>query len=277
LHIRQHRISTKEYYLTFLKKEGDGICKFCGKPTNLIGINGYATVCSKSCLYKYLSTDKTINNKRSQSMLKIWKDPNSLLNSKERNKKLSKSLTGKKFGKERIKKLSIGHIGQIPWNKNKPGCFSTTSLKKMSNSQKKSRLDPNSYWHSKSYEILKEEIRQVMLNGRAIKMLKMVKKISKPEIALRNMIKELYSDCEFQYGVFNYALDIAIVKEKIAIEYDGYFHFDTEEHIQYYRMRQEQIENEGWTFYHVTMFDKLLNKEKVKKKIEKLKKKKKQK
>lgn len=115
-----------------------------------------------------------------------------------------------------------------------------------------------------------EKSRQRLLNGQALKMIKAIKKISNEEIKLRNMVKELYPDCEFQHSVFRYSLDVALVKEKIAIEYDGYYHFDTEEHKEYHKERQEKIENEGWRFYRVTMFDKFPRIEEVKENIENL-------
>jgi len=51
LHIRQiHKISPKEYYDKFLKKENEGTCLECGKPTNFTSVNkGYCKFCSTSC------------------------------------------------------------------------------------------------------------------------------------------------------------------------------------------------------------------------------------
>jgi len=119
-------------------------------------------------------------------------------------------------------------------------------------------------------EEFKEAQRQRMLNGGSIRLHKSIKKISKQELNLRNIVKEIYSDCEFQFGVLNYFLDVAILKYKIAIEFDGWYHFDTEEHKQYHKFRQERIEKEGWKFYRVTIFDKFPNKDQVKESIEKL-------
>jgi len=269
-HLRRHKILSKEYYLLYLKKEGEGFCKNCGKETILYGINGYSIFCSNKCLYEYLSKNKEINNKRSLSMKETWEKNESKLNSKERNIKISKSLKNKKFSKERIKNLSISHIGQIPWNKNKRGCFSDETLKKMSNTQKLLRQDPNSYWNSSLFELEKEKIRNKCLNGHAIVMLKAQKNPSKPEVMLRDMVKELYPSCEFQFGILNYAIDVAIPEYKIAIEFDGWFHFDSEEHKQYHKLRQEKIEKEGWKFLRYTIFDKFPNIEKLKEDINRI-------
>ena len=149
----------------------------------------------------------------------------------------------------------------IIWNKGKKDCCSIETRNKISNNNKGK--------HKNSDEF-KQKLREKMLNGFAIKMIKAIKKVSKEEIKLRNIIKELYTNYEFQFKVFNYALDVAIPEYKIAIEYDGYYHFDSEEHIQYHKNRQKRIESEGWKFYKVTMFDKFPTLEEVKEKLDNL-------
>jgi very-short-patch-repair endonuclease len=116
----------------------------------------------------------------------------------------------------------------------------------------------------------RENQRQIMLNGGATKALKGIKKISKQEKKLGEMVKELYPMCEFQHPVFNYALDVALTDYKIAIEYDGYYHFYTEQAIMYFRNRQEKIEEAGWKFIRYTMFDKFPSLEKLKNDILKI-------
>lgn len=50
LHLKAHKISPKEYYDKYLKKENEGICPVCGKPTVFLGvIYGYRQHCSTSC------------------------------------------------------------------------------------------------------------------------------------------------------------------------------------------------------------------------------------
>lgn len=53
-HIKNdHKLSIQDYYDKFLKKEGEGLCKICGKPTKFNGINkGYSEYCSKACSNK---------------------------------------------------------------------------------------------------------------------------------------------------------------------------------------------------------------------------------
>jgi len=109
-----------------------------------------------------------------------------------------------------------------------------------------------------------------MLNdgGRYIR--SFITKISKDEIKLRNLVKELYSECKFQYVIFNYEVDVAIPEYKIAIEFDGYYHFNSPEAIEYHNYRQKRIEGEGWKFYRVSMYDKFPTLEEVKEKLESL-------
>jgi hypothetical protein len=50
---RTHNINAKDYYDTFLKKENDGKCEVCNKPTVFIDlIVGYAFFCSSGCVSK---------------------------------------------------------------------------------------------------------------------------------------------------------------------------------------------------------------------------------
>lgn len=109
-----------------------------------------------------------------------------------------------------------------------------------------------------------EKQRQYMLNGGAVKCIKAIKKISNEELKLSEMVKQIYPKAEQQYRIFNYALDIALVDHKIAIEYDGYYHFYNEEIKKYHKFRQERIEKEGWKFIRYTMYDKFPSLDKIK-------------
>ena len=56
LHLRKHKISSKDYYDKYLKKENEGICMFCKKSTEYIGITkGYRIGCcpKHTSLIKY--------------------------------------------------------------------------------------------------------------------------------------------------------------------------------------------------------------------------------
>ena len=171
--------------------------------------------------------------------------------------------------KKKIKEAKKGKI--ISWNK---GLNKEIDKRVFKNSQKigKKRLGKKyeELYGIEKARILKENHRARMLQGFASYMNKFIKNPSKPEVMLRNIVKELYPDCEFQHPVLRYSLDIAIPDKKIAIEYDGYYHFDTEEHKEYHKLRQEKIEKEGWKFLRYTMFDKFPTIEKIQNDILKL-------
>ena len=45
-----HGYTSQEYYDKFIKKDGEGVCSVCGKPTKFYGVKaGYKKTCSRSC------------------------------------------------------------------------------------------------------------------------------------------------------------------------------------------------------------------------------------
>lgn len=49
-HLKTHNLTQKEYYDKYLKKDEDGICKNCGKPTKFLSLLlGYRDCCSRAC------------------------------------------------------------------------------------------------------------------------------------------------------------------------------------------------------------------------------------
>ena len=171
-------------------------------------------------------------------------------------RKLRNSHIGKKHTEEQKRKISEANKG-----KKKPPF--TENHRKKCGDPRRGKTYVELYGVKQAFE-LKQKSKIRMLNGLALKMIKSIKKTSNEEIKLRNMVRELYPDCEFQYPVLRYSLDVAIPDKKIAIEYDGYYHFDTEEHKQYHKVRQEKIEKEGWKFLRYTIFDKFPDLEKLK-------------
>jgi len=172
-------------------------------------------------------------------------------------------LYGKPCSENRRRKISESNK---EWNRNNTPIW--LGRKHTEESKKKIGLTSLGRKHNVDF---KERWRQRCLDGHSQTMNKAIKKISKQEIKLRNIVKELYPECEFQHPVFNYSLDVAIPKHKIVIEYDGYYHFEsitTKEEKEYYKIRRNKIESQGWKFYRVTMFDKFPTLEEVKEKIE---------
>ena len=154
--------------------------------------------------------------------------------------------------------LSKSLKGRIPWNKGKTGCFSKETLKKIGEGSKKSK-------HSEEF---KENRRLYMKNGGSQYTRKFIKRHSKSELKLRDIVRELYPNCEAPYDILNYEVDIALPEYMIAIEWDGYYHFDTKEHKDYHKYRQEKIEQEGWKFVRYPYFQKFPSIDQIKKDVE---------
>jgi very-short-patch-repair endonuclease len=193
--------------------------------------------------------------------------------SEESRKKISESrkkytgenhpLYGKPCSETRRKKISEANK---EWNKNNAPIW--LGRKHTEESKKKIGLTSLGRKHDKDF---KERWRQRCLDGHSQTMNKAIKKISRQEIKLRNIVKELYPDCQFQYSIFNYSLDVVIPQYKIVIEYDGYYHFKdliTKEEKEYYILRRNKIKSEGWKFLRYTIFDKFPTLEEAKEKIE---------
>lgn len=85
----QHGITPKDYYDKFLKKDGDGICKVCGDPTEFAWREKgkkrlwYNEYCSRSCIFtdthRKIKEDpkknKTWTDRSRKTMLAMWADP----------------------------------------------------------------------------------------------------------------------------------------------------------------------------------------------------------
>lgn len=173
--------------------------------------------------------------------------------------KISKSNKGKKISEESRMKQSLSISGK---NNYLYGRHRSEEVKKKISETLKIKCKGKTPT-KKCIEASREINRQRLLNGGAVYMNKCIKNPSKPEVMLRNIIKELYPNCEFQYKVFNYSLDVAIPELMIAIEYDGWYHFDCQENIEYHKQRQHKIEELGWKFIRYDIFNKFPEKEKI--------------
>jgi endogenous inhibitor of DNA gyrase (YacG/DUF329 family) len=126
-HLRTHKITSKNYYDKYLKKEGEGICPICGKETNYINLNkGYRKFCSKKCA-KSGENHPLYGKHRSEETKKKISDAHKGENNpfygkhhtKETKKKISEANKGEKnpnYGKhpsdETRKKMSDANKGE---------------------------------------------------------------------------------------------------------------------------------------------------------------------
>lgn len=70
-HIRQcHKISSKEYYDTYIRKENEGICLICRRPTKFANLSiGYRNYCCIKCVYSDAEVHKRAANSFKQNPL----------------------------------------------------------------------------------------------------------------------------------------------------------------------------------------------------------------
>ena len=134
---------------------------------------------------------------------------------------------------------------------------------------KKLWKDPNSKYNSKERN---EKLSKWMLDGHAVYMNQCMKNPSREQIDLWKICCKLLPNPILNFPFYrkdkrNYSLDIADHRLGIVIEFDGWFHFDTEEHKKYHKRRQKNIKDEGWKFLRYTIFQKFPTLEKVKKDI----------
>jgi len=191
---------------------------------------------------------ETIKNK--------WIDDKSIYNSNEYRNKLSKSIKRSHNKKEYLIKRSKQSIEM--W---KDYEYRNNHI----NMMKGKWADMDSSYNS---EERSNKIRRYMFNGGAQIAIKGIKNPSRQECIIREIVKELFPGCEYQYSILNYSIDVAIPKYKIAIEYDGYYHFNSEESINYHNERQKEIEKLGWRFLRYNYFQVLPGIKKIKKDIE---------
>jgi len=184
-------------------------------------------------------------------------------------KKISEKNTGKVRTLEARKKLSQSHLSQKSRKKGKTyeqfyGVEKAKEVKKKSSESHKGKPV------NLSEDGRKRKI-DWMKNGGSVYINSFNKNPSSQEIDLRKIVLELYVTAKPQYKVLNYSIDIALVEYKISIEYDGWYHFDCQEHVDYHKKRQEEIEGEGWKFLRYNIFQPFPIKEQVERDIQRLK------
>jgi len=111
IHLKQHNISTKEYYDKYYKKEIEGNCLICNKETQFQTIStGYRLYCSNKCQLKNIKhkphSDKT-KNKIKYKLINYCESEEG----KKQRKEMGKNRTGKnnpvhKITKQQRKEIS---------------------------------------------------------------------------------------------------------------------------------------------------------------------------
>jgi hypothetical protein len=140
-HLRIHKITSKEYYDRFLKKEDEGICPVCDKETSFINLNkGYCKFCSYKCARSGENNPNYGKHPSEETKIKISQGNKGKIVSEETKRKMSDVHKGKQHTEETRKKLSDANKGEN--NPNYGKHWSEETKKKMSDA-KKGENNPN--------------------------------------------------------------------------------------------------------------------------------------
>jgi hypothetical protein len=127
-HLRIHKITSKEYYDRFLKKEDEGICLVCGKETSFKNLReGYCKFCSNRCAN--LKENNPMFGKNGENHPRYGKH-----HSEETKKKMSDAHKGKYPSEETRKKMSDANKGENNHNYGKH--LSEETKRKLSDAHK---------------------------------------------------------------------------------------------------------------------------------------------
>jgi len=215
-----------------IRKEKPEFCDYgCGKPAIFYFKNVNKWCCSKS-------QNSCEKNKSKDKKTKYFKIEN-----------LEKQLCD--YGCGKVALFQIGNKKRLCCSKNQNSCkgmknknceknkgrnhiitkkrkpVSEEIKRKMSESQKKSRLDPNSFWNSKEYDIIKEKQKIEMLNGRAKKLNSYLRlNIEETKEKIRKIREEkgqwlpqcMYSDFQLYTSIVLYYTNISSKKKYTKIE-----------------------------------------------------------
>ena len=168
------------------------------------------------------------------------------------------------------------HKGKPTWNKGKN---ESGMSGKHHSSQTKKKISKKTLGKSKGKrtEDWKRNRSDFMKNGGAAHANRFIKNSSKPENDLLNLVQQICPYVEHNYPTYrvgkrknSYNIDISVPKLDLAIEFDGWYHFDTEEHKEYHKKRQQELEEDGWKFLRYNIFQKFPTKEQVLEDIKKV-------
>lgn len=233
--IRDHRsVSHREYYNSYLKKEDEGLCKICDKPTKFENFTlGYRDCCCADCTREY-NTGYRNNFQTPEVIEKIKKT-----NIKTRNKNL------RIFEKDNnlilISKLNLKYFKRIVEYKN---------LEVI-------------YYHQNKYvkksEISLKELRQ--LDKKFQKEAKIYN--SKYEAELHEWLKEIYQGeiLDNKYGIIKddtkKQLDFYIPEKNLAIEFNGdYWHsVNTGRDPNYHLNKTKLCQEKGIRLIHIFEYE----------------------
>jgi endogenous inhibitor of DNA gyrase (YacG/DUF329 family) len=117
-HLKLHKVTSKEYYDKFLRKDSEGICPVCGKETSYISLNrGYRKFCSNKCANSKENNPmfgKHLSEETKKKLSDANKGENNPNYGKHRSEETKKKISdaNKHPSEETRKKMSDAHRGK---------------------------------------------------------------------------------------------------------------------------------------------------------------------
>ena len=247
-HIRQsHNMTSQDYYNKYIRKEGEGFCNVCQKPTSFRNFHiGYSRFCSKKCIQNSEET----KNKIQQTCLDRYNNKNVYASEygkqKCRETWLENLGVENPFQSEKVK----GKIKQTNLERyNSEYSFQSKEIKDKIKNTKEERYGDSNYNNIEKAKktnlerygvdcVLKREDVVKLKNSEEIKKKQYNTKkknnsfnSSKPEKELETKLRKIFPDLKTQYesDVYPFHCDYYIPELDLYIEYNGTwthgFHF----------------------------------------------------
>lgn len=168
----QFNHNKKEYYDRYMKKENDGICKICGKPTEFYTIKyGYYKFCSKECQIKDIKKNnekldwKIMSKKKEETNLKKYGVRHNMQRKEIMDQVKKTNL--KKYGVENV--IFNKNISEKAKNKREKTCYnqygvkSYTQVPEIKEKRKNTCLQKYGVEHVTQSETIKIKMRKTCL------------------------------------------------------------------------------------------------------------------
>ena len=227
-----HKMEPKAYYDKWFKKEGEGICKYCGAETKYWNLeHGYRDFCSRKCFWKVTTQLESVKEKRKQTCKEKY-DSENYMQCKDFKEKTEvtnlreygvKNAGGSDVAIAKIKATKLANHGDENYN-NMEQTYLTKEIKygdKYYNNKMKTRQT----WQ-KAYNI--DITSPMQIPGVKQKALSYSSKMTTPEKKLFEFLKNRKFQFQYGYELNGKSFDFAIFNNgelKLLIEIDGiYYH-----------------------------------------------------
>jgi len=270
-HLSTHKISIKDYYDKFYKKENEGVCLLCGKITQFESIKrGYSKHCSLTCAYKSsYRNSKLVKNDTLQKRINTCREKFKVDNV------FSLDETKKKIIETNMKTLGVPYNQQSGVVRQKT---KKTNLIKFDNEESLASPIVRDKIYKTNYRKYGFKTASQTKQGRLISRnnmlskLKEVKNLTLDEIRYQLMgiteskfirlLKKylIHENVIFQYPIIGYYIDCYFPELNMAIEFDEPHHFCNGILHQSDIDRQDEIQKTlGCNFVRITKIDFLNN------------------